>query len=191
MSNSKRVQTRYSLAEEYAWHQQSALPPVSENDLVQAEAQLGFVLPSLLRSVYREVGNGGFGPGYGLFPLNKQDAFSDAENDLVTAYLGMRSMTQKDIDEYWEEEPEKPVLWPEQVLIICDWGCNSYTCLDCASSALPLFHMDANESLGMWAIEEPPTFPLWLQSWIDGKPLFHFDWSHAKKVSIANLRVSI
>ena len=31
-----------------------------------AELQLGFSLPTFLRELYVKVGNGGFGPGYGL-----------------------------------------------------------------------------------------------------------------------------
>ncbi len=48
---------------------QQAKPPVSLADLTDAETIIGFPLPTLLRRIYLEVGNGGFGPGYGLFPL--------------------------------------------------------------------------------------------------------------------------
>ena len=32
----------------------------------QTERELGFKLPPLLRALYQQLGNGGFGPGYGL-----------------------------------------------------------------------------------------------------------------------------
>lgn len=34
-----------------------------------AEAKMGLGLPPLLRELYTQVGNGGFGPGYGVFGL--------------------------------------------------------------------------------------------------------------------------
>jgi hypothetical protein len=86
------------------------------------------------------------------------------------------------------DEEEKPVLWPEQVLVISDWGCNIYTCLDCSSPQLPVFLMDANESLNKWAInEEAPSLYLWLKGRMEVKPIFKFNWQQAKKVSVASL----
>jgi hypothetical protein len=46
-------------------HPQKAIPPVTTKDLRVAERALGVQLPDLLRAIYREVANGGFGPGYG------------------------------------------------------------------------------------------------------------------------------
>lgn len=40
---------------EPTWRPQRNWSPVTEEELVQAETQLGFVLPSLLRRIYREV----------------------------------------------------------------------------------------------------------------------------------------
>jgi len=36
---------------------------------VFAESQLGYRLPTLLRRIYLEVADGGFGPAYGIFPV--------------------------------------------------------------------------------------------------------------------------
>ena len=43
--------------------------PVSREAVKVAEERLGFPLPPLLGALWVEVGNGGFGPGYGLFGL--------------------------------------------------------------------------------------------------------------------------
>jgi len=43
-----------------------AAPPASEEQIAAAENWLGFALLELLKQVYREVGNGGWGPGDGL-----------------------------------------------------------------------------------------------------------------------------
>ena len=38
----------------------------SANEVRLAEEHLGFAIPELLKSIYLNVANGGFGPGYGL-----------------------------------------------------------------------------------------------------------------------------
>ncbi|WP_416486331.1 hypothetical protein [Streptomyces sp. CL12] len=43
--------------------------PVGGARIAQAEARLGFALHPLLRRLYREVADGGFGPGYRRLPL--------------------------------------------------------------------------------------------------------------------------
>lgn len=45
------------------------LRPCAEADLDAAEAELGFALPPALRQAYLEIGDGGFGPGDGLYSL--------------------------------------------------------------------------------------------------------------------------
>lgn len=152
--------------------------------MVQAELQLGFKLPSLLRRIYLEAGNGGFGPGYGLFPLHIHEASN--RDSLVTTYLNMRSMTQEEIDEHWSEEEEKPALWPEAALMLCDWGCSIYSCLDCSSPDSPIYRMDNNVSFAEWAVEAA-SLQQWLASWLDGKPLFDLDWAQATKIAVSRL----
>jgi hypothetical protein len=177
------MRTNHHPSGEYSWHSQTPSSPVTKDDVAQAEIQLGFELPAFLRRVYLEVGDGGFGPGYGLFPLNTSNPSIDS---LVTAYLAMRSMSQEDIDEHWADEQEKPVLWPEQVLMLCDWGCNIYSCLDCSSPNLPIFRMDSNVSFVEWAVEAS-SFQHWLEMWVDGKLLFQVNWKQAVKVSVSRL----
>jgi SMI1 / KNR4 family (SUKH-1) len=173
---------RYPAAE-YAWHRPVVPPPAPEDDVVRAEAQLGFALPPFLRRLYLEVGNGGFGPGYGLFPL---DTASDSLDSLVTAYTVMRAMSQQDIDENWESDEDKPSLWPSRVLMICDWGCNIYTLVNCDAPDLPVLRMDSNASFGEWVIESL-SLQHWLAAWLDGEPLFSLNWDHAPKVAVARL----
>ena len=43
--------------------------PCGETELQAAEARLGFALPPALRQAYAEIGDGGFGPGDGLYGL--------------------------------------------------------------------------------------------------------------------------
>src|SRR5712691_9814035 len=43
-----------------------AYPAATENQRLATEDLLGFPLPPLLRTLYQQLANGGFGPGYGL-----------------------------------------------------------------------------------------------------------------------------
>jgi hypothetical protein len=38
--------------------------PIDVSELKLAEAKLGFPLPPLLKRLYADIGNGGFGPGF-------------------------------------------------------------------------------------------------------------------------------
>jgi hypothetical protein len=126
--------------------------------------------------------------GMDSLPLNEipPNAVYDTTS-LVADYQGMRSFSPQDIDEYFADEEEKPALWPERVLILCDWGCNIYSCLDCSASDLPIFRMDSNENFMVeWAIEAS-SLQSWLETCVDGT-FTHLDWDQAKKVSVSLLR---
>lgn len=181
------IQTGCHATGEPTWRPQRNWSPVTEEELAQAETQLGFPLPRLLRRIYLEVGNGGFGPGYGLLPLNELPPNVGPDTaSLVAEYQGMRAFSQQDIEEYFAEDEEKPTLWPEHVLILCDWGCNIYSCLDCSPPELPIFRMDSNENfLVEWALEAP-SLQQWLERWIDGT-LARLDWEQAIKVSVSQV----
>src|SRR5262245_46492423 len=87
-------------------------PGLSVPALDRAEEATGCTLPPLLRDVYMRIGNGGFGPGYGLLPLSLDDAHADQECAL-DLYVAFRS-TDPD-DSAWG--------WPAFLVPFCDWGC--------------------------------------------------------------------
>jgi hypothetical protein len=66
-------------------------PPASEADLTRAEQRLGFAIPADLAQLYRDVGNGGFGPGGGLRPLGA----------LVDAFDERRTWAEDDGENHW------------------------------------------------------------------------------------------
>jgi hypothetical protein len=47
-------------------HPKKPFAPVARKNLKVAERALGFQVPKLLRAIYETVGNGGFGPEYGI-----------------------------------------------------------------------------------------------------------------------------
>lgn len=52
-------------------HEWMMEPPLTEDELAELERQLGVVLPAEYRSFLLQVGRGGAGPAYGLFPLRR------------------------------------------------------------------------------------------------------------------------
>ncbi|MGV9598607.1 SMI1/KNR4 family protein [Streptosporangium sandarakinum] len=59
-------------------------PPISHEDLRACEQRIGHELPDLLRRVYTEVSNGGFGPSYSLLglPPGGRRAYEDGPDAL-------------------------------------------------------------------------------------------------------------
>ena len=68
---------------------------------------MGLRLPRLLRQVYEQVGNGGFGPGYGLFGL--PTSAGDEKESAVGRYRMLHRL-----------QTDPP--WPLGLLPLCDWG---------------------------------------------------------------------
>ncbi len=55
-------------------HPRKVIPPATAKELHAAERAIGFELPELLRAIYLKVGNGGFGPEYGLVGITGENA---------------------------------------------------------------------------------------------------------------------
>lgn len=88
-------------------------PPASDALIHQTEAALGAGLPPLLRRLYAEVANGGFGPGYGLLRLGEGGLRDPESRTPSSTYLEFRSGIY----------PERRLGgWPDRVLPLWDWG---------------------------------------------------------------------
>ncbi len=62
-------------------------------DVEETERILGFPLPELLRALYREVANGGFGPQYGI--VGTAGGFESDGLSLAAAYTQRRAMSRR------------------------------------------------------------------------------------------------
>ncbi len=140
---------------------QRANPPASEKDLRDSEYALGFSIPEPLRRLYSEIGNGGFGPGYGFYGLIGGTEWHPDES-VVYLYNLLR-----------KGDPEDPAFsWPYMLLPILDWGCAIRSCVDCSTPSLSVIRHDPNlDALKQfqnenWHLEE------WLQAWLDGYDLW-------------------
>ncbi len=102
------------------------------------EASLGFGLPQPLLDLFAHVGNGGFGPGYGLMRLAPADRPAFAGNAIAVH----RFLTG--IDYIDPNDPDDPTLaWPPGFLPIVHWGCSMYSVIDCLDPAFAVLFWDA------------------------------------------------
>jgi hypothetical protein len=92
-----------------------------------AQQKLGFSLPPLLRSIYLEIGNGGYGVGPGIYGIG---SFSDS-TDCQDAVAMTRDMANE-------------FCWWKEYLVIADQGCSMYSCIDCGDSSYPVYRLDGN-----------------------------------------------
>src|SRR6266446_3071138 len=116
--------------------QSFAFPPATEAQVQRTEALLGFLLPPLLRSLYRELANGGFGPGGGLrgavegygtigSPLPNEYRWLGDET-LVKYHLSEHLVNLTHVPEQWQQRDHSKELklpydvWPRQLFPICD-----------------------------------------------------------------------
>ncbi len=142
----------------------TVLPPVDRTIVEHTEATLNFRLPELLRQIYTEVGNGGLGPGYGLWDIES----------LVRMYPHCH-----------ESNPYQPnELWPKGMLDICEWGCGITGCIDCSNAEAPVYMFEADPTTEeneagdeIWVALEGfelhrPSFENWMEAWLDGVDLW-------------------
>ena len=137
----------------------TANAPVAPEQLVQAEADLGFSLPEFLRKLYVSVGNGGFGPGYGLVALRGTPPLYGF--DLVGLYLKL----------VVHDPPPPPFHpWPKDFLMITDWGCNITSLVNWRDGSVHRFNGDRhNDDSLPWEsvmIPEAPTLEAWFEDWL-------------------------
>jgi len=101
---------------------------------VQAvESELGVRFPELLLAVYIGIGDGGFGPGYGLLPLSPLKAEPDQDS-----VLGLHQVLSA------VDPEESSWVLPRPLVPFCDWGCAIRSCVDCSTDAGAVVTFDPN-----------------------------------------------
>jgi hypothetical protein len=143
-------------------------PPATLASIANDEQTLGFALPPLLKQLYLTIGNGGWGPFYGLLGLTGGE--DEDERTAVSEYMARRGSTLSDIS-------SDPNWWPEGMLPICDWGCAIFSCIDCSKSEFPMmvFDPDRHQTDGDWSddfFSEGVTFGGWIELWVEGHDLW-------------------
>lgn len=85
------------------------LTPAKPEAVDEAERLIGFPLPDLLRRCYLDVGNGGFGPGYGVLGVG-----GGHPDDL--------GGTAVDLYRKWRTSSAEARTLPDGLLPICHWA---------------------------------------------------------------------
>lgn len=138
--------------------------PASAAALDSAERSLGLRLPVLLRRLYAEIANGGFGPGYGLLGVPPEGATDDLGKNLVSLYQTYREAD----DPHW--------TWPVGLVPVAHLGCAMYACVNAATQPAGVIWFEPNgHELGTpWDASFIPladSLETWLQTWLDGRDL--------------------
>ncbi len=159
-------------------------PPATEEQLLASESVVGFPLPPLLRALYAQVANGGFGFGYGI--RGAIGGFDGrGSGTIVEQYLACSSGDEvhlidlADYDDQWEEvtgECRDQVirtfrhlilpahLWPERFLPICNWGCGIESCLDCVRGGV--YRVGVTKEEGHLISLQTTSFQEMLERWL-------------------------
>jgi hypothetical protein len=147
-------------------HPRKAVPAVAIKALQAAERALGFKLPDLVRTLHLQIANGGFGPQYGIVGIK-----GGAKLDDCTLEMCYRKLLKL--------EKQNPVWrWPRGLLPLANYGCGTWSCVDCEYAKLPMILWDPNnldaELEGSDAqLNWGNSFwdqGLSLKSWLAGKP---------------------
>jgi hypothetical protein len=129
-----------------------ALEPASPEAVAAAEDEIGFPLPSLLRRLYLEVGNGGFGPGGGIPGVGGGADVGWDWSDIAAFHRDARA------GEQWKSRP-----W---LVPIFDWGCTIMSLIDCRD---PDGRMWGWEEGQLISLPQRQTLTEWLALWLQGR----------------------
>jgi hypothetical protein len=145
-------------------YRREPLPAVaSAVALLATEHSIGFSLPPLLRRIYTEIANGGFGPGYGLIGID--GGFTD---DLGRNIVDI--FTDKNSPSFQKYFPD----WPIQSISICHWGCAMYSVVDCSTTEYQMFHFEPNNlDIADYLMPHHRTFDQYMAAWVDGVDLLN------------------
>lgn len=145
-------------------------PVALPEQIVDAQRALGFELPVLLKELYLQVGNGGYGPGYGLIGI-AGGAQDYTGKSLVDLYKGFAAPDPDDV--HWQ--------WPSRLLPVVNLGCGMYACIDVSSAEgrVVWFAPDARYDEESWDdafLSLASSTADWLRSWLAGEDLFESAW---------------
>ncbi|MEV0899719.1 hypothetical protein [Actinoplanes sp. NPDC049802] len=115
-------------------------PPATAEVVAEAEQIAGRPLPYLLKRLYTEVGNGGFGPGYGLLGLR-----GGHKTGQIDATVGLRHGS----------------------LMLCDWGCGISSDLHLDDGQV--WGYDPNGFDAAEAFPQHMTVVDWFAKWAEGR----------------------
>ena len=154
----------------------SRLKPADAVEIANDERRLGFPFPPLMKRLYAEIGNGGFGPGYGLIGLTN-GVPDDLGQTVPVVYEQLRGA--RSTEPGWD--------WPGGLLPICHWGCAIMSCVDCADGEfrMRIFDPNTHDDRNDWTdcfFEEDVSFEAWMAAWASGVDLWDLMYGEKGKI---------
>ncbi|WP_406000834.1 SMI1/KNR4 family protein [Streptomyces sp. NBC_00829] len=117
--------------------------PATLAAVMEAERTIGFPLTPLLRRLYLEVANGGFGPPQGILGVRG----------------GAPQADWNDLAELYQEGPDPSGLIPAGLVPVYDWGCTIWSLVDFRDPVGPMWCNHEGEiwpqgiNLAEWLVE--------------------------------------
>jgi hypothetical protein len=169
-------------------HRYRLLPVLPERRLSAFEREFGVVLPEEYAQFLTRIGDGGVGPGYGLYPLGRS---VEAFRDHVSWYVGKARPTPRldlpfpltgaiaDALHACRRAGDKPFpasiethAWLDGILEICHYGCGGYAGLVVSGEQRGRIWSCGGQgprngwSPGCWG-PGTLTFLAWYEGWLD------------------------
>ena len=132
-----------------------------EGVIAAMERELSLEFPETLRRLYAEVGDGGFGPGYGFLRMSTATALD--EETVADLYQSLHGPDLSDSS--WH--------WPDGLLLVCEWGRGIRAGVVCPTNRVVVFDPNLHDS--DWSdtfLDQDCTLDEWLQKWCDGVDLW-------------------
>ena len=138
-------------------------PPATLHAVTESEREIGQQIPPFLRSLYLEIGNGGFGPSYGLLGVA-----GGATDDLGHNAVNQWKSANEILPTYLPGNPPSP--YPN--LLPCIYaGCTAYLCVDCSKPDAQMWEYDPGNGDDWKFIFSPMqiTLPELMAEWLRDK----------------------
>lgn len=150
--------------------------PASKELMQRTEKELGFVLPPLLRALYTQVANGGFGPVSGIqgalegYGKPGDSIYLDSDDTIVADYKWRSHGQTVNLNEYEEQWSRYDNLalpsgvWPDKLLPLCDLGCVQHACIASDEQMYIVAASENNEEFIL--VRLGIAFEDWLWGWV-------------------------
>lgn len=140
--------------------------PADSGTVAHAEKLIGSPFPPLLKELYLQVANGGFGPSHKILGVN--GGYTSEEGDTIVDLYIYLSDTDP-YDELWQ--------WPAGLVPFCNWGSGVYSCYDGSKPDHPVCWFDPDkreigEPMEQQFIHHQLSITEWFECWLGGDGLW-------------------
>lgn len=144
-----------------------ANPPASLEMIHDFERTFTLNFPNDLRRIYLEVGNGGFGPSYGLLPISESVDITRQKFRAAQTIVEFYYCFRYEAREGYERE------WSRYLLPFCSHGCDGLTVVDLRDELVGFIQHEILEKEPIDNIIEwhKTSIKSWFEAWMAGEDL--------------------